>query len=82
MHWLEARASVPTIQALRAKAEDARKAELERAFKALARGDAPAAVLEALSLSLTNKLMHPPTAAMNGPLNGEAAEVVRRIYQL
>ncbi len=78
MHWLEARASVPTIQALRAKAEDARKAELERAFKALARGDAPEAVLEALSLSLTNKLMHAPTVAMNG----DAADVVRRIYLL
>ena len=78
MHWLEARASVPAIQALRARADDARKAELERAFKALARGDAPEAVLEALSLSLTNKLMHAPTVAMNG----DAAEVVRRIYSL
>jgi glutamyl-tRNA reductase len=47
------------------QADALRRAELERARKALARGDDPSAVLEALSQSLTNKLIHGPTHALN-----------------
>jgi glutamyl-tRNA reductase len=42
-----------------------RRAEVDRARKMLARGDDPAAVLEALSQSLTNKLIHGPTHALS-----------------
>ena len=38
--------------------------ELDRALKALARGEDPAGVLEALSQGLTNKLLHAPTQAL------------------
>jgi len=68
MHWMQLREGVPLIRALREEADAARRAELERALKALARGEDPAAVLEALSRTLTNKLMHGPTQALSETL--------------
>jgi glutamyl-tRNA reductase len=41
-----------------------RRHELDRALKALARGEDPKAVLDALSHGLTNKLLHAPTQAL------------------
>jgi glutamyl-tRNA reductase len=64
MHWMQVREAVPLIRELRSHAEEARRRELERALKALARGEDPAAVLESLSQSLTNKLLHAPTQAL------------------
>jgi glutamyl-tRNA reductase len=58
------REGVPLIRALREQADDTRRQELERALKALARGEDPAKVMEALSRALTNKLMHVPTEAL------------------
>ncbi len=68
MRWLRLREGVPLIRALRDEADAARRAELERALKALARGDDAAAVLEALSRTLTNKLLHGPTQALTEAL--------------
>jgi len=65
MQWMQLREGVPLIRALREEADVARRLELERALKALARGEEPAKVLEALSQTLTNKLMHGPTQALS-----------------
>jgi len=65
MQWLDARSIVPVIRHMHTQADTLRRAELERARKMLARGDDPATVLEALSQSLTNKLIHGPTHALN-----------------
>ena len=65
MAWLAARASVPVIQQLRAKADQYRQIELERAGKLLARGEDPAKVMELLANGLTNKFLHHPLAALN-----------------
>jgi glutamyl-tRNA reductase len=65
MQWLDARSIVPVIRHMHTQADVLRRAEVERAQKMLARGDDPAAVLEALSQSLTNKLIHGPTHALN-----------------
>ncbi|HZF79120.1 MAG TPA: glutamyl-tRNA reductase, partial [Rubrivivax sp.] len=46
-HWLDQRAAVPLIQALHSQADAWRAAEITRARKALARGEAPDEVLEA-----------------------------------
>jgi len=67
MRWMQARENVPLIRALRGQAEETRRHELDRALKALARGEDPAAVLEALSRGLTNKLLHDPTQALKKP---------------
>jgi glutamyl-tRNA reductase len=64
MQWMQVRDSVPLIRQLREQAEGLRRLELDRALKALARGEDPAAVLDALSHGLTNKLLHAPTQAL------------------
>lgn len=85
LHWMEARETVPTIRALRDVGERMRRHELEHALKLLQRGDDPTQVLEALSKGLTNKLLHPPTQALNlaeGTERGEVAQVISRIWRL
>ncbi|WP_028447264.1 glutamyl-tRNA reductase [Chitinimonas koreensis] len=85
MLWLGNRALVPTIRALKDQAERLRRHELERAMKLLAKGEEPAAVLESLSLTLSNKFLHAPLAALN---QGDASQqsglvdAVRRLYHL
>jgi glutamyl-tRNA reductase len=85
MHWMQARESVPLIRTLRGRADDARRDELERALKALARGEDPASVLEALSQGLVNKLMHAPTQALNEAAGEERralAQALARLYRI
>jgi glutamyl-tRNA reductase len=65
MQWLDARSIVPVIRHMHTQADALRRAEVERAQKMLARGEDPAAVIEALSQALTNKLIHGPTHALN-----------------
>ncbi len=68
MHWMRLREGAPLIRALRDHADAARREELERALKALQRGEDPAVVLESLSRTLTNKLLHGPTQALSESL--------------
>ncbi len=85
LHWMASREAVPTIRALRDTAERARRHELDHALKLLQRGDDPAQVLDALSKGLTNKLLHPPTQALNlaeGAERNEVAQVIARIWHL
>jgi glutamyl-tRNA reductase len=82
MQWLQARKSVPTIRALRDHAERLRRHEVDRAAKALARGDDPAAVLEALSHGITNKFLHAPTAALHGADAEERDRLVTLLSRL
>ena len=85
MHWMQARETVPLIRALREQAEQARLHELERALKLLRRGDDPKLVLEALSQGLANKLLHPPTQALNEAAGDERerlSETVARLFRV
>jgi glutamyl-tRNA reductase len=68
MSWMQVRESVPLIRALRDQAEEARREELQHALKLLERGEDPAKVMEALSQSLTRKLIHAPTQALKKPI--------------
>lgn len=61
---VRSRNAVSTVKALRGKAEALRDAELEKALRALARGETPADVLSALARNLTNKLLHSPSSQM------------------
>ena len=70
MQWLDARASAPLVKRLREQAEAVRSAEVARALKLIGQGKPAGEALEALSRALTNKLMHPPTAALS---QGDAA---------
>jgi glutamyl-tRNA reductase len=83
MRWLGMREAVPTIRALRDQAERTRRHEVERALRRLSHGESPEQVLEQLSQSLTNKLLHPPTHALNRAPEADRDQLVRlleRIY--
>jgi glutamyl-tRNA reductase len=85
MQWLDNRELVPTIRALRDEAERARRHEVERAVRSLARGDNAQQVLEQLSHSLTNKFLHAPTHALNHANDDDREQLVnmlRRLYQV
>ncbi len=85
MHWMDTRQAVPVIRNLRDHGERLRRHELEKAHKALLKGDDPQAVLEALSKGLINKLLHDPSHALNTAGESEREElarVVSRLYNL
>ncbi len=85
MHWLRTREAVPTIRALRDQAERLRRNELEKARKALARGEDPTLVLETLSTALTNKLLHAPSHALNTTQGSDHAQLealLRQLYRI
>jgi glutamyl-tRNA reductase len=85
LHWLDNRELVPTIRALRDTAERARRHELERAQRSLAKGVDPQQVIDELSRALTNKFMHPPSHALNHAGEDERDELsalISRLYQI
>ncbi|MFA5633375.1 MAG: glutamyl-tRNA reductase [Pigmentiphaga sp.] len=82
MHWMESRAVVPVIQGLQQSAQDIRQAELERARKALARGDDPEQVMELLAHSLTQKYLHGPLAALNRSEGAERDDLIALLPRL
>ena len=85
MHWMRVRENVPLIRMLREQAEQARRDEVERALKLLARGEDPAKVLETLSQAITNKLMHAPTRALSesaGEEHRALAETLARLFRI
>jgi glutamyl-tRNA reductase len=85
MRWLGNRELVPQIRALRDSAERARRHEMERALRRLAKGDDPKAVLEQLSHALAAKLTHAPTHALSHAREEEReqlAQLLSRLYQI
>jgi len=58
LHWLDHRSDVPLIQQLNAQADAWRVHELQRAQKMVAKGDSIESVLEAMSKSITQKMLH------------------------
>ena len=85
MHWLGNRELVPTIRALRDAAERARRHEMQRALRRLAKGEDPQLVMEQLSRALLAKLTHGPTHALSHAREDERealAELLTRLYQI
>lgn len=80
--WQEARAAAPAIVQLRRRADQYRDAELARAKTRLARGDDPAAVLEALAKGLANKFLHHPTQALSRAPEDERESLMRALERL
>jgi glutamyl-tRNA reductase len=82
MRWMDTRQAVPVIRSLRDHGERLRRHELEKAHKALLKGDDPQAVLEALSRGLLNKLLHDPSHALNQAGESEREELARLVSRL
>jgi glutamyl-tRNA reductase len=82
MHWLQSREVVPAILDLQQAAEQVREAELERARRALAKGESPELVLEQLAHGLTQKYMHGPLAALNRSENAERQQLLAMLPRL
>jgi glutamyl-tRNA reductase len=57
-------ASVDVVKDYRRLAEETRELELQRALRALARGDDPQKIATQLARAITNKLIHAPTAGL------------------
>ncbi len=64
MKWLAGRRLVPVIRDIRERADAIRDAELERARRQLARGEAPERVLEMLANGLSAKFLHGPVSLL------------------
>lgn len=64
MHWLQSRDAAATIHALRRQADADRRDVLEKARRQLARGKPADEVLEYLAHTLTNRLLHAPSARL------------------
>jgi glutamyl-tRNA reductase len=76
--------AVPMIRELRGQAEAARDQTLEQARRLLAAGHSPEAVLEQLASTLTNRLLHAPSAALRDAAErGDAtlAEAAARLFK-
>jgi glutamyl-tRNA reductase len=82
MQWLGNRELVPVIRALRDAAERARRHEVERALKRLARGEDPQRVMESLSRALAAKLLHAPTHALSHAREEEREQLVQWVMRL
>jgi len=63
--WQASLDSVPTIRALREKAEEIKKEEIEKLFHKISGiGEKEREAIEYMAAALVNKLIHPPTAAL------------------
>ena len=85
--WYSGLAVVPTIRALRDRGEAVRQAEVERALRQLSHlSEADREAVEALTRSLTNKLLHAPTARLRAAAgNGRGTGVIdtaRYLFEL
>lgn len=64
LEWVESRQATDTIRELRASAHTSRDEVLAKARRRLARGDDPQAILDFVGRTLTNKLLHAPSATL------------------
>ncbi len=77
--------AVDTVKALRGHAEQLRDAELEKALRALSRGETPEQVLASLARGLTNKFIHNPSIELkraSAEGRQEVVEVARSLHGL
>jgi glutamyl-tRNA reductase len=82
MHWMQSRAVVPLIRDLHQSADALRAFELERARRALARGESADAVLEQLAHGLTQKYLHGPLSALNRSEGDDRKQLLAMVPRL
>jgi len=83
LKWQSSLDSVPTIKALRERAEEMKKEELDRLLNKIADlQDKDREAIEYMATALMNKLIHPPTAALKDSAEDKQSLValVRKLY--
>jgi glutamyl-tRNA reductase len=80
--WVQARTSVPTIQALSAIAEERRAEELDRLFRRMPLEDHERELVEQMSHRLVAGLLHAPLATLRADASGDAARAARVLFSL
>jgi len=83
--WQESLIAVPTIVALRQKAEEIRRQEFERAMKKIGPiEEEKAKAIEYMGTAIINKLIHGPTVAMKNEHEDRdiIIDLIKRLYQL
>ncbi len=84
--WLESMEVVPTVAAIRAKAEVIRQMELDKAFKRLSLSEKDLKTVDALTCAIVNKMLHGPTARLKKAASGKDGyvymDVARELYGL
>ncbi len=84
--WQASREVVPAIASLRARAEEIRAAELERARGRLGLSESQHAAVESVTAQIVNKLLHLPTVRLKeaaaGTDGGSYAQAVRHLFGL
>ncbi len=74
--WWHSLEVVPTIRALRGRAEEIRQAELRKALSRLGDlSERQRSALEALTLGIVNKMLHQPTVKLKSSNNGQDSAV-------
>ena len=82
MGWLRSLKGVDTIRAFREQAEQKRDEQLAAAQKQLAAGKDPEQVMNDLARTLTNKLIHEPSAQLNQAAHSGRKEVLDTAREL
>jgi glutamyl-tRNA reductase len=85
LKWQESLMAVPTIVAIREKAEAIRKDELEKMLKKLGPvEESTIRSIEQLTNSIMNKLIHPPTAALKSEKDDRdiMVDMAKRLFKL
>ncbi len=79
---LRTRGAAPTIRRLREEAEHARQHTLEQARRMLAHGRSTEEVLEFMSTTLTNRLIHAPSQRLRDAAESGDAEIIETIAEI
>lgn len=81
-NWLRSLDAVSLIQSFRSQAEQERDEILKRALNQLSNGKQPEEVLQFLAHTLTNRLLHTPSAQMREACSSGQTELLEAAHQL
>jgi glutamyl-tRNA reductase len=84
MEWWAAQEAVPTIRALRERAEEIRAAELSRTLSRCPElSEREREAVQALTAAIVNKLLHGPITSIKSPgANTELIQAARELFHL
>ncbi len=80
--WMDARDATPTLRALRDKARAQRDEVLDKARRRLAAGASPEEVMVYVADTLSNKLLHAPSAKLRSATAVEQALLINSVHKL